>query len=114
MPRRTSGRRGQRPRDPAPIAIAIPTPAPLPAGGGSAGGGSAGDSGDDDQLLTTDQAAAFLGVTSKWLQGRRAKDRKAGKPGLHGPQWTGLGPRFVRYKRRWLKEYPDANPVPSR
>src|SRR5262245_19149138 len=105
MPR-TSGRRDQHPHTSDPIPIPAPIPAPLPASNASVG-----DNGDDDQLMTTDQSAAFLSTTSGWLEDRRALDRKKGKPGLHGPRWMKLGPRLVRYKRRWLKEYQDANSV---
>src|SRR5262245_36479386 len=52
----------------------------------------------DDQLLTTRQVAAMLGVSEQLVEKLRAKNE--------GPEWTALGPRCIRYRmgnvRIWL------------
>lgn len=52
----------------------------------------------DDQLLSTKQLAALLGVSEQWVEIARHKNE--------GPQWTALGPRCIRYQmgevRKWL------------
>jgi predicted DNA-binding transcriptional regulator AlpA len=54
---------------------------------------------NDDDLLTTQQVAAWLGVSDQWLELGRKKG--------YGPNWTKLGPRCIRYTRgnviKWLK-----------
>jgi predicted DNA-binding transcriptional regulator AlpA len=53
----------------------------------------------DDELLTTQQVANWLGVSTQWLEIGRSKNR--------GPKFTRVGPKMVRYARRdirrWLK-----------
>ena len=55
--------------------------------------------GVDDDLLTTRELAAWLGVTPTWLEIGRYKD--------YGPDFVRLAPQVVRYKRdvvlAWLK-----------
>ena len=55
---------------------------------------------NDDTLLSTKQVAAFLGVSSQWLE----LGRKQG----YGPAWVKLGPRTTRYRYgdivKWLKQ----------
>ncbi len=56
--------------------------------------------GDDDELLTTGQMAAWFGVSTQWLEIGRSK--------RWGPPFIRLGPRRVRYPRgparQWLVE----------
>ena len=98
VPRRTSGRRGQRPRAPAPIAIPAAAAAPLPP-----------DGGEDDWLVDTDEAARIAGVTSKWLENDRKKwkGRKRG----YGPPFIRVGPRLIRYSVRAIMAWAKANTV---
>lgn len=53
----------------------------------------------DDDLLSTKQVAAWLGVSEQWLELGRKKN--------YGPHYVRLGPRCIRYRRgdviRWLK-----------
>jgi predicted DNA-binding transcriptional regulator AlpA len=55
---------------------------------------------NDDTLLTTQQVAALLGVSTQWLD--------AGRKQGYGPDWIKLGPRTTRYMygkvTRWLKQ----------
>jgi predicted DNA-binding transcriptional regulator AlpA len=59
----------------------------------------AGNGGDDD-LLTTAQAAEWLGVSQQWLETRRSRGG--------GPPFVRLSPRVVRYPRSetrsWLNQ----------
>jgi hypothetical protein len=59
------------------------------------------DTAQDDansRLLTTDEAAAYLGFTPGWL----VKLRNLGG----GPRYSKLGDK-VRYRRRWLDAWID-------
>ena len=118
MARRTSGRKDQRPRAPAPVAIpaAAPTatpataptatpataptatPAPLPPDG-------------TDRLVDTDEAAMIISVTSKWLKDDRK--RWKGKKKGYGPPFIRIGPRLVRYSVRAILDWAVANTVNS-
>jgi predicted DNA-binding transcriptional regulator AlpA len=54
----------------------------------------------DDDLLSTRETAAWLGVSDQWLEIGRGKK--------YGPPYQKLGPRLIRYLRgdvkRWLKQ----------
>jgi predicted DNA-binding transcriptional regulator AlpA len=54
----------------------------------------------DDELLTIDQTAAWLGLTPQWL--------KLGRSRGSGPPFERLGARTIRYRagavREWLGE----------
>ena len=54
--------------------------------------------GSDDELLTTTQMAAWLSVSTQWLEIGRHKG--------YGPPFERLGPQLIRYQRgkvrRWL------------
>jgi Clp amino terminal domain, pathogenicity island component len=56
--------------------------------------------GDDDELLTTQQEADWLGVSPQWLEIGRVRG--------YGPPFERLGPKIIRYSRgktrRWLNE----------
>lgn len=58
---------------------------------------------NDDDLLTTKQVAAWLGVSDQWLEFARSKG--------YGPPYKRLGPRCIRYRRgdvvKWLKSRPQ-------
>jgi hypothetical protein len=53
-----------------------------------------------DRLLTTQQVADLLGVSSQWLEVGRVKN--------YGPPYERLGPRLIRYPPdglvKWLKQ----------
>jgi hypothetical protein len=53
----------------------------------------------DDALLTTEELAGWLGVSTQWLE----LGRKQG----YGPPWARLGPRTIRYLYgkvvKWLR-----------
>jgi predicted DNA-binding transcriptional regulator AlpA len=75
-----------------------------------------GDAGRDDEMMSTLQVAAWLGMSTQWLEGARFRG--------FGPKYMNLGPRMVRYRRgdiiEWLRtrthqstsEY--ATPTPAR
>lgn len=52
-----------------------------------------------DELLTTSQVAAWLGVSIQWAEIARSKN--------YGPPFQRVGPRVIRYRRAdvlaWLK-----------
>jgi hypothetical protein len=54
--------------------------------------------GDPNDLLTTEQMAAWLGVSTQWLEIGRVKG--------YGPPFVRVGPKMIRYKRgdgiKWL------------
>ena len=50
-----------------------------------------GREGDPDELLTTIETAAWLGVSRQWLEIGRSKQ--------WGPSFVRIGPRHIRYKR---------------
>lgn len=58
---------------------------------------------DPDQMLTTPEAAAFLGCSVQFLE--------IGRISGYGPPCTHVAPRMVRYKRRsllaWLRQRRD-------
>ena len=49
---------------------------------------------DDDALLNEEQAAAFIGVTRRAMQGWRLSGR--------GPQYIKISSRCIRYRKREL------------
>ena len=55
---------------------------------------------DPTDLLTTQEEAAWLGVSTQWLEIGRAKS--------YGPPFERLGPRHIRYRVsrtiKWLDE----------
>jgi predicted DNA-binding transcriptional regulator AlpA len=55
---------------------------------------------DEDDLLSTIEVAAWLGVSTQWLEIARLRG--------FGPPFTKLGPRTLRYYRKdvlaWLRE----------
>ncbi len=53
--------------------------------------------GDNDELLTTDQLAAWLGVSPDFLEIGRHKG--------YGPDYLRLGPRCIRYTRGKVREW---------
>ena len=59
-----------------------------------------GRQGDPDDLLTTEETAAWLGVSRQWLEIGRSKG--------YGPPFARVGPRHIRYRRdrtiQWLEE----------
>ena len=44
----------------------------------------------DDQLISTKQLAALLGVSDQWVEIGRSKG--------YGPKWVVIGPRCIRYR----------------
>ena len=50
-----------------------------------------GRDGDPNELLTTLETAAWLGVSRQWLEIGRSK--------RYGPAYVRIGPRHIRYKR---------------
>ena len=50
-----------------------------------------GRQGDPNDLLTTEETAAWLGVSRQWLEIGRSKK--------YGPAYVRVGPRHIRYKR---------------
>jgi hypothetical protein len=56
--------------------------------------------GDDDDLLSTPEMAAWLGCSTQWLEIARNKG--------YGPPFERLSPRMIRYRvgavRKWLDE----------
>jgi predicted DNA-binding transcriptional regulator AlpA len=61
----------------------------------------AANKGTDDELMSTPEVAAWLGVSPQWLEIGRSKGR-------WGPPYLRLSPRRVRYNRgavkKWLAE----------
>jgi predicted DNA-binding transcriptional regulator AlpA len=53
--------------------------------------------GGDDDLLTTSEVAAWLGVSTEWVDIGRSEG--------YGPPFQKLGPRLVRYHRGTVKEW---------
>jgi hypothetical protein len=55
---------------------------------------------DPDQLLTTQQTAAIIGMSDQWLEVGRIKG--------YGPRYIRLAPKIIRYRRgdlrAWLKQ----------
>ena len=53
---------------------------------------------NDDELLSTQQLATWLGVSEQWLEVGRSKN--------YGPRYERLSPRVIKYKRsdviKWL------------
>ena len=60
----------------------------------------ASSAGDDDELLTTQDLADWLGVSVQWVNLQRTKGE--------GPEYERLGPRLIRYRRgkarQWLEQ----------
>ena len=56
---------------------------------------------DPDEMLTSPQVAKLLAITQRTLE----RMRVAGT----GPKFVKMGPRLVRYPRRSLREYYEAN-----
>jgi predicted DNA-binding transcriptional regulator AlpA len=60
----------------------------------------AAQSGDDDDLLTTKQVAAWFGASEQWFEIGRVKN--------YGPPFIRMSERIVRYRRddvvKWLKQ----------
>jgi predicted DNA-binding transcriptional regulator AlpA len=58
----------------------------------------ASSAGDDDELLTSQDLADWLGVSIQWVNLQRTKGE--------GPEYERLGARMIRYRRgkvrRWL------------
>jgi predicted DNA-binding transcriptional regulator AlpA len=56
--------------------------------------------GDDDELLSTNQVALWLGVSVQWVE--------IGRHRGYGPSFERLGARCIRYRRgnvrKWLDE----------
>jgi hypothetical protein len=52
---------------------------------------------EPDELLTTAQVAAWLGVSVQFLEAGRAKG--------YGPDWMRLGPRATRYTRAAVRRF---------
>ena len=56
--------------------------------------------GDDDELLSTNQMAHWLGVSTQWLE--------IGRHRGYGPPFERLGPKLIRYRRgearKWLDQ----------
>ena len=52
---------------------------------------------EPDDLLTTAQVAAWLGVSVQFLEAGRAKG--------YGPDWVRLGPRAIRYTRIKVRKF---------
>jgi hypothetical protein len=54
--------------------------------------------GDDDDLLSTRELAAWFQVSEQWLEIARCKG--------YGPEFERLGPKLIRYRRgkarKWL------------
>ncbi len=50
-----------------------------------------GRQGDPNDLLTTEETAAWLGVSRLWFEIGRSKN--------YGPPYVRIGPRHIRYKR---------------
>lgn len=46
---------------------------------------------DGDDLLSTKQVAAWLGISEQWLEAARKHN--------YGPAWRKFGPRQIRYRR---------------
>jgi hypothetical protein len=55
--------------------------------------------GSDEDLLTTQQTANWLGVSAQWLEAGRVKD--------YGPEFVRLAPQIVRYTRGKVRVYID-------
>jgi predicted DNA-binding transcriptional regulator AlpA len=58
------------------------------------------DVGRADEMLSTVEVAAWLGMSTQWLEGARFRG--------FGPKYMNLGPRMVRYRRgdiiEWLRK----------
>ena len=52
---------------------------------------------DDDELLSSRDEAAWLGVSIQWLE--------AGRANGYGPPFIMIGPRMVRYRRGDTRAY---------
>jgi hypothetical protein len=52
---------------------------------------------DDDDLLTTNEISAWLGVSVSWLEAGREKG--------YGPPFQRLGPKTIRYPRGACRQY---------
>lgn len=52
---------------------------------------------EDDDLLSTPQLAAWLGVSEPWLE--------IGRHSGWGPPFERLGPRLIRYSRRKVRKW---------
>ena len=61
--------------------------------------------GTDDDLLSTEQMSAWLGVSHQWLENRRSHG--------DGPPFKRLGPRCVRYQRGKAKAWLNARTYQS-
>jgi predicted DNA-binding transcriptional regulator AlpA len=57
---------------------------------------------DDDELLSTNQVAAWLGVSTQWLEIGRSTGR-------HGPKFIRIGERRIRYRRGDVIKFINAN-----
>jgi len=53
--------------------------------------------GDDDDVLTTEQLAAWWGVSKQWLEILRHTGG--------GPEYERLGPKLIRYRRSKAKKW---------
>jgi len=55
--------------------------------------------GPDDEMLTTEQVAEWLGVSTQFLELQRGRDT--------GPRYTRVSPRNIKYRRdavrKWLR-----------
>ena len=62
-----------------------------------------------DEMLTSSDAAAIMGVTTRWL----THDRHVARANGISPRvpFIALGPRSVRYKRADVLAYLDSNRV---
>jgi hypothetical protein len=60
---------------------------------------AAGHHGNDDQLMTTEQTAAWLGVSTQWLEIRRCNGG--------GPPFERISARTVRYRRDKVRHWLD-------
>ena len=56
-------------------------------------------------VLTTEQAAAFLGCSTQFLEIARCKGG--------GPRFSKLGPRLIRYRKAALLEYLASREITS-
>jgi hypothetical protein len=56
--------------------------------------------GDDDDLLSTIEMAAWFGVSTQWLEIGRHKG--------YGPPFERLGPKIIRYRRGKARAYLDS------
>ena len=77
-----------------------PAPAPDPAKAGEGQPDVHGDAAFWHGLIDETEAAAFLGLTIRCLQGWRYKGR--------GPKFVRVSARCIRYRRSELREFADA------